>query len=344
MHTELKHRIFRLELKNTFTISHGSYDFRDTMIVSLKKEGISGLGEATVIPYLGVSLEKLTKSLNKIIPLIKNLDWNHPKELWDQINIHLQDDSFLLSAIDCAAWDWYGKKVSKPVWELLGAKPENAPLSSYTIGKDSPEIMAMKMENTPWPVYKIKIASGADIDLIRKLRPTNDSVFRIDANCSWKVEEVYSLYADLKELNVDLLEQPLPVGKDMHLKKELHEPSIPVFADESCSALADIEKLAPFYDGINIKLMKCGGITPALKMIKKAQSVDLKIMGGCMTESSVGISAMAQLAPFFDYLDLDGALLLSNDPAEGVEVKMGNVVLSNAPGLGCFLKGNHDQL
>ena len=338
MTTQLNHHIFRLELKNTFTISHGSYDFRDTMIVSLEKEGITGLGEATVIPYLGVSVDKLENSIQKIVPLIKNLKWSQPSELWEQLSPHLEDDCFLLSAIDSAAWDWYGKKQNKPVWDLLGAVPENAPLSSYTIGKDSPEIMALKMDSTPWPVYKIKIASGADMDLIRKLRQTNDSIFRIDANCSWKVDEVYSLYAGLKELNVDLLEQPLPIGQDFHLKKELHDPSIPVFADESCSALADIEKLAPYYDGINIKLMKCGGITPALEMIKEAKAQGVQIMGGCMTESSVGISAMAQLAPFFDYLDLDGALLLSNDPAEGIKVKMGKVILSDAPGLGCRLK------
>lgn len=338
MTTQLKHHIFRLELKNTFTISHGSYEYRDSMIVLLEKEGISGLGEATVIPYLGVSVDKLQNSIQKIVSLIKNMQWSQPSELWEQLSPHLENDSFLLSAIDCAAWDWYGKKHNKSVWNLLGAVPENAPLSSYTIGKDSPEIMALKMDNTPWPVYKIKIASGADMDLIRKLRQTNDSIFRIDANCSWKVDEVYSLYAGLKELNIDLLEQPLPIGQDMHLKKELHDPSIPVFADESCSALADIEKLAPYYDGINIKLMKCGGITPALEMIKEAKAQGIQIMGGCMTESSVGISAMAQLAPFFDYLDLDGALLLSNDPAEGVKVKMGKVILSDAPGLGCRLK------
>ncbi len=331
----LTYNTFRLVLKDTFTLSHGSYQYRDTFIVTLSKDGIEGLGEATVIPYLGVSLDGLEQRFKEVQPSISQFKWDHPEELWKKAHDHLQNDSFLQSAIDCAAWDWYGKKEGKPVRELLELDGADLPVSSYTIGLGTIEEMSRKMKAAPWPIYKIKVASVEDLQLVTQLRSDTDAVFRLDANCSWSAEQLYENYEKLKALNVDLLEQPLPVGNENQLDKSRLKSDIPIIADESCSGPDDVAKCKTWFDGVNIKLMKCGGISPALEMIRKAKSMGLKVMGGCMTESSVGISAMAHLAPLFDYIDLDGAALLANDPAEGVVVNKGVIEFPDRPGLGC---------
>lgn len=336
--TDLTFRSFRLQLKDTFTLSHGSYEYRDTAIIELTRNGVSGLGEATVIPYLGISLKKLKSAFDRVLPSVKNCEWQHPLELWDSLASLLKNDSFLLSAIDCAAWDWYGKKKGQPVYKLLDLNPSSIPLTSYTIGRDTEEVMIRKMNAQPWPIYKIKISSRADLALIQNLRKVSDSVFRIDANCSWEKDSLYTDYEKLADLNIDLLEQPLPMGQEIYQDKSKHRNDLPIIADESCSVPEDVEKCAPWFDGVNVKLMKCGGITPAIKMIAKARDNGLKIMGGCMTESSIGITAMAHISPHFDYLDLDGAMLLSNDPATGVHIADGKVYIPDSPGLGCQLK------
>ena len=334
----LEFRSFRLNLKDVFTLSHGSYEYRDTAIVTMRSGDLYGIGEATVIPYLGVSLPKLKSAFERVKSQLESFSWENPGELYQQAAPLLAEDSFLLSAIDCAAWDLYGKRQDKPVYELLGLNPTAIPLTSYTIGRDTEEVMKRKMEVMPWPIYKIKISSGQDLELIKNLRKASDSTFRIDANCSWEPDRLYSHYRELSELNVDLLEQPLPLGQEVQQDKSKHRRDLPVIADESCSGIEDVEKCADWFDGINIKLMKCGGITPALEMIKRARELGLKTMGGCMTESSVGIAAMAHISPHFDYLDLDGALLLANDPARGVTIDAGKIRVPNKPGLGCELK------
>ncbi|TVR88612.1 MAG: dipeptide epimerase [Saprospirales bacterium] len=335
---KLSFATYRLELKDTFTISHGSYEYRDTMIVELERDGIKGYGEATVIPYLGVSLEGLKKKFNEVADTLSTADWAWPEDLWKIAEPKLRGHSFLLSAIDCAAWDWFGKKKGRSVRGILKMKDGSTPISSYTIGYGTFEEMKRKMDAAPWSIYKIKLSSRNDLELVKKLRETNDAVFRIDANGSWDPHYLYEDYSTLKDLNVDLIEQPLPVGMENNLDKSRHSSSVPVIADESCSRPGDVAKCMQWFDGINIKLMKCGGITPALEMIRRAKSLGLKVMGGCMTESSVGISAMAHLSPLFDYVDLDGAALLSNDPAGGVVVDRGNIEFPDTPGLGCFLK------
>ena len=329
---------YRLELKDTFTISHGSYQYRDTFILKISKDNQYGLGEATIIPYLGLSPEKLKAAFNRVKEPLSKIKWEHPRELYERAEPLLREDRFLLSAIDCAAWDWYGKSRKASERELLGIETQNVPVSSYTIGHGTLDEMIRKIKLADWPIYKIKTASRKDLDLIDQLRKETDAPFRIDANCSWEAEYLYSDYEALKDLKVDLLEQPLPIGKETVQQKSLHSPELPVIADESCSEAGDVEKCKPWFDGVNIKLMKCGGISPAIEMIKNAKSLGLKVMGGCMTESSIGISAMAQLSPLFDYIDLDGAALLSNDPATGVKVEKGVIRLLDEAGLGCGLR------
>lgn len=334
---KLSYSTHRLVLKDKFTISHGSYDFRDTFILKMRALGHWGFGEATVIPYLGVSLKGLIADFKKIAPEVEKMKWDHPEDLWPQINSLIPENTFLKSAIDCASWDCYGKSLDKPIYRLLELDPTKCPVSSFTIGHGSEEEMKRKIKNSNWPVFKIKTSSDEDIELIKKLREVTEKPFWIDANCSWESNSLYEHYHTLNTLKVELLEQPLPIGGESAQKKELHSPSLPLIADESCRVPEDIPKLAPWFDGVNIKLMKCGGISPALKMIQKAKSMGLLVMGGCMTESSIGISAMSHLSPLFDFLDLDGAVLLSNDPAAGTKVRDGMVQISDRSGLGCTL-------
>ncbi|TVR75962.1 MAG: dipeptide epimerase [Saprospirales bacterium] len=328
---------YRLELKDTFTISHGSYQYRDTFILKITKNEYYGLGEATIIPYFGLSPEKLKSAFERVKEALSKFKWEHPLELYQKAEPLLKEDRFLLSAIDCAAWDWFGKSRKATVRELLGIDSSHVPVSSYTIGHGSLEEMTRKIQWANWPIFKIKTASRKDLDLIHQLRKETNAIFRIDANCSWDAQHLYRDYEALKDLNIDLLEQPLPMGQETAQQKKWHNPELPIIADESCSEASDVIKCQPWFDGINIKLMKCGGISQALEMIKNARSLNLKVMGGCMTESSIGISAMAQLSPLFDYIDLDGAALLANDPATGVRVINGVIHFSEEAGLGCSL-------
>ena len=225
-----------------------------------------------------------------------------------------------------AAHDLYGKLLGKPLYEIWGTTTEHYPITNYTIGLDTVENMVAKMKEKPWPVYKIKLGTDKDIVIIKALRAHTSSVFRIDANCAWTAEETIHNAPLLKELGVEFIEQPLDANNWEGMEKVQHHSVLPVIADESCQSEKDVERCALHFNGINIKLTKCGGLTPALRMISRAKELGLKVMVGCMTESTVGISAIAQLLPQLDYVDMDGAMLLKKDIAEGVRIIEGGVV------------------
>ena len=233
---------------------------------------------------------------------------------------------FTLCALDLAAHDLYGKILGKPLYELWGTSTDSYPITNYTIGLDSVEKMIAKMKEKPWPVYKIKLGTNNDMAIIRALREHTDAVFRIDANCAWTAEETIHNAPILKELGVEFIEQPLAASDWEGMEKVQHHSVLPIMADESCETEHDVERCALHFHGINIKLTKCGGLTPALRMIQHAKKLGLKVMVGCMTESSVGISAIAQLLPQLDYVDMDGAMLLEEDIAEGVLIQDGGKV------------------
>jgi L-alanine-DL-glutamate epimerase-like enolase superfamily enzyme len=247
--------------------------------------------------------------------------------------------NFAICALDLAAHDLYGKLAKKPLYELWRTTNRLYPITNYTIGIDTIDKMVAKMKEKPWPIYKIKLGTANDVSIVKELRQYTDAVFRIDANCAWTAGETISNATVLKELGVEFLEQPLRADDWQGMEKVVHRSVLPVIADESCVEEGDVEKCALHFNGINIKLTKCGGLTPARRMIKEGKELGLKIMVGCMTESTVGVSAIAQLLPQLDYVDMDGAMLLASDIADGVRIlDDGKVVFPSLGGSGITLR------
>lgn len=327
-----------LPLKHTFSISRESYDFQDSLVVSLGLNGTTGYGESTANPYYNVSCESMQAEIEALRPLIESFPFEKPENFHEFLRTKGLGN-FALCALDLAAHDLYGKLLGKPLYEIWGTSVDRYPVTNYTIGIDSVDKMVAKMQEKPWPIYKIKLGTESDVAIVRELRTHTNAVFRIDANCAWTVKETISNARPLKELGVEFLEQPLKATDWAGMEKVLHHSVLPVIADESCIEEQDVENCALHFNGINIKLSKCGGLTPALRMIQKGKALGLKVMVGCMTESTVGISAIAQLLPQLDYVDMDGAMLLASDIADGVQIlDSGKVVFPKTGGSGVILR------
>jgi L-alanine-DL-glutamate epimerase-like enolase superfamily enzyme len=331
------HRV-DLRLKHTFTIAHDSRDVQPTLIVELRDGPFSGFGEATATRYYGITIGGMVASLEAIRSIIEGYDLVDPEQFWAAMHPHFADNPFAQCALDQAAWDLWAKKQGQPLYKCWQLDLENSPISDYTIGLDTPERMVEKMQERPWPLYKIKLGRPAeDIELVRTLRQHTDAVFRVDANCGWSAEEATAKSIQLRDLDVEFIEQPLPANDWEGAKKVYQQSVLPIIADESCIIESDVDRCAGYFHGVNIKLTKCGGLTPARRMIARARALNLRVMVGCMTESSVGISAIAQLLPLLDYADLDGAMLIANDPAAGVTFDYGRVVYATENGTGVRL-------
>ena len=327
-----------LPLKHTFRISRESHDFQDTLIVCLSLDGLTGYGEATSNPYYRITVESMTAEIEAIQNEIMNFEFTEP-EIFHRFLVEKGLTNFAICALDLAAHDLYGKLLKKPLYKIWQTNIDSYPTSNYTIGIDTIENMVAKIQEMPWPIYKIKLGTKDDIAIIRELRKHTNAIFRIDANCAWTTEETILNAPLLKDMGVEFIEQPLPADDWEGMEKVMHKSVLPVIADESCIVETDVEKCGLHFSGINIKLTKCGGLTPALRMIKKGKDMGLKIMVGCMTESTVGISAIAQLLPQLDYVDMDGALLLSSDIADGVKIESdGNVIFPTLGGSGITLR------
>lgn len=325
-----------LTLEFPFTIARGSISRQRTLIVELEHEGHRGFGEAPESTYYGRTQDSISASLQQCRDTIESLDFQHPTQLWQRLQAPLSEDSFALSAVDQAAWDLFGKQQRKTTWELLELQWGKVPDSSYTIGIDAIDVMVRKLKQHPqWPVYKIKLGTDHDVDIVRALRDTTSAAFRVDANCGWSAEETIACATQLKSLGVEFIEQPLPANAPVEQHTTVYEQSaLPLIADESCVSEADVESCAGRFHGINVKLCKCGGLTPAVRMLRQARELGLTTMVGCMVETSVGISAAAQLLPLLDYADLDGAALLAVDPAHGVRVTNGHIEMGRGHGHG----------
>lgn len=333
-------RSFNLPLRHTFTISYASRDVQETLIVELQQGDYKGYGEATSNPYYGFTIENMTSALENIRQQIESAELDSPEEFWVQMQPLLHDNPFALCALDIAANDLYGKIKGKPLHQLWGLDTHQLPLTNYTIGIDTIENMVKKLQEQPWPIYKIKLGTKEDVAIIKELRKHTDAIFRVDANCAWGVEETIENSRQLKPLGVEFIEQPMPAA-DMDGMKEVYKHSeLPLMADESCITESDVAKCAGHFHGVNIKLVKCGGLTPARRMIAEAKSLGMKVMVGCMTESTIGISAIAQLLPMLDYVDMDGALLLREDIATGVTIDHGKISYSTENGTGAKLLAN----
>ena len=334
---ELILREFELQLKHTFTISRKSIDVQPSLIVELKDEGFSGYGEATSNPYYNIGVILMMEDLLKIKKHIEAVTNETPEEFWNKLYPFLKENLFALCALDVAYNDLYARKKGKKLYELWNYSSSKIPLTDFTIGLDTIEKMVSKMKEMPWPIYKIKLGTGDDLAIVQELRKHSNAIFRVDANCGWEVNETLINAIELKKLGVEFIEQPLKADNWEGHKEVFKHSVLPIIADESCILEADVANCHSYFHGVNIKLMKCGGITPARRMIQEAKKLGLKTMVGCMTESTVGISAIAHLLPQLDYVDMDGALLLANDIATGVKITKGKIIYSQTNGTGVAL-------
>lgn len=332
----LFHR-FDLRLRHTFTIAHDSRDVQPVLIVELRDGPLSGYGEATSNKYYQVTIQSMIEALDAIRPLIETQPLHSPEEFWAVVHPQLAAHPFAQCALDEAVNDLWAKKRGQKLYEAWGLSVENIPMTNYTIGIDSVEKMVKKMLEFPWPLYKIKLGTPDDLAIVRELRQHTDAVFRIDANCAWTASQALEYAPALKALGVEFIEQPLKADDWDGMKQVFEKSVLPCIADESCITEADVARCAGYFHGVNVKLTKCGGLTPARRMIAEAKALGMKTMVGCMNESSVGISAIAHLLPLLDYVDMDGSLLIANDPATGVTFEDGRVLFANENGTGARL-------
>lgn len=330
---------YNLKFRHPFTISKGTKTHQPTLVVELEHLGVKGYGEAPAIAYYNIPVEKMIEDIEKKKTFIEKFAFTEPERYWHYLHHLLPQNSFLVCALDMAAWDMYGKMKNKKLYELWDGDISKNPITDYTIGIDSIDKMVAKLKEKPWPIYKIKVGTADDIAIVKALKENTTSVLRVDANAGWDLETALKLIPQLKELGVEFVEQPLAKDNWEGMKILYKESSLPLYADEACVFEQDVDKCKGHFHGINIKLTKCSGITPARRMIKRARELNLGVMIGCMNESTIGSAAVAHLLPFIDHVDMDGPLLLEEDVATGIQYDYGKVSYSSAPGLGINYTG-----
>lgn len=332
----LSYEPYELQLRHTFTVSSYSRKSTPGVQVKVEYEGYTGYGEASMPPYLGQSVESVISFLNKV----DLSGFNDPLRL-DSILNHIgslsQEDSAAKAAVDIALHDLVGKLIGLPWWRIWGLDKEKAPDTTFTIGIDTPEIVREKTRECAdrFNILKVKVGLDNDKEMISTIREITDLPLAVDANQGWKdrhqaLDEIFWL----KENGIVMVEQPM-AKENIDDNAWITERSpLPIFADEAIQRLSDIPSVKGAYHGINIKLMKCTGMREAWKMVNYARAEGMKVMLGCMTETSCAVSAAAQLSPAVDFADLDGNLLITNDLYKGMEVKDGHITLNEMPGIG----------
>ena len=333
----IKYKDFNLPFKHPFTISKGTKTHQPTLIVELEHFGIKSYGEAPAISYYDITVGKMISDLEAKRSFVEKFSFTEPERYWHYLHHLFPQNPFLVCALDIAGWDLFAKMRRKKLYELWQLDIERKPLTDFTIGIDTLPAMISKMEEMPWPIYKIKLGTGNDVEIIEELRKHTNSVFRIDANAAWQAEEALEKIKAFEQLRVEFIEQPLAKDDWEGMKFLFEKSPLALFADESCVSEKDVEKCLNHFHGVNIKLTKCSGITPARRMIAKARDLNMKVMMGSMNESTIGSAAIIHLSPLVDYLDADGPLLLSKDIATGLKYDFGKVDCSMEPGLGISL-------
>lgn len=332
---ELRFFPYELKLNHAFNLATMSRTVTPGVQVELRLDSIIGYGEASMPPYLGESVESVMSFLERVDPA-RFADPFQFERIHQYLDSLAPGNRAAKAAIDIALHDLTGKIMGRPWFQIYGLDRELAPCTSYTISNDTPEILAQKMaEAEPYSVWKVKMGVEGDRELIETIRSHTDRPLCVDANQGWKTcEEALDNIMWLADKNVLFVEQPMDKADlESHRWLKEHSP-LPIIADEAVQTSADIPALAEAYDGVNIKLMKCGGLHDAYKMAVLARSLGMKVMIGCMTETSCAVTAAAQLAPLADWVDLDGNLLIANDPFEGIKIVDGQVRLPDAPGIG----------
>lgn len=331
---KVSYRTYNLPFRHPFTISKGTKTHQPSLVVELEHRGVVGYGEAPAITYYNIPVEKMVEDLERKKMMVEKFAFTEPERYWHYLHHLFPQNNFLVCALDIATWDMWGKAYRQPLYKLWKLDAATAPQTDYTIGIDTIDKMVEKMKEKPWPIYKIKLGTPEDIEIMKALRSHTDAIFRIDANAGWTVEEALEKIPQLADLGVEFIEQPLAKDNWEGMKILYERSPLPLIADESCVVQGDVEKCHGHFHGINIKLTKCSGITPARFMIEKARSLGMKVMVGSMNESSIGSAAIAHLSPLLDYVDMDGPLLLKEDIATGIDFNDGKVVFSDKPGLG----------
>lgn len=320
----------RLDLTTTFRVAHGASEQRRNVLVYLD----DGVGEAAAVPYYGETQEGIVEYLGSVPEL-----GDDPFDIDGFLAKRPPGSRAARAAIDEALHDLWGKKLGQPLYRLLGLNRDKLPLTSFTIGMDEPEVMAAQAKESGYPILKIKLGGENDEEVVAAIRMATDARLRLDANAGWTREQALDIIPRLADYDLEFIEQPLPVDDVdgyFWLKEKLRarKVDVPIFADETAKTSHDVPRLAGAIDGVVVKTMKSEGIREALRMIHTARAHDMQVMLSCMVESSVGVTAAANLAPLCDYADLDGPLLIKHDPYRGISYDGARFSLPDGPGLG----------
>ena len=330
---------YDLQLKHTFRTSRSASDVTNVIITEFEHEGVVGYGEASPIKRYKENVGTVTAFLQKV-DLLKFQSPFLLEDILQYVDSIAEGNASAKCAVDIALHDWIGKKLNVPLHQLWGLNPATLPVSSFTIAIDTKEVIEQKVrEAEGFPILKVKLGTDNDKEIIDTIRKVTDKKLYVDANEGWKEKHfAFERIQWLKEQNVEFVEQPMPASQLEDMKWLRRKSDFPLIADESVHRLQNIQELAEAFDGINIKLMKCTGLREAMRMINTARALHMKVMMGCMIETAIGISAAAQLAPLLDYADLDGNVLILNDPFDGVRNMEGKLKLLNKPGIGAAPK------
>jgi len=334
---KLSHQTIELNPTHPFVIARGGYSHHRNVIVRLTDDdGVEGFGEAAPNKYYGESVSTVIAALGQFKPILERADPFSIEAVEAHLNRTLRGNASAKSAVSSALHDLVGKKLGLPVYRLWGLSADSTPQSSFTIAiAENEELERRVAEARDYPILKIKLGTDRDMEIVRIVRgaaPTKQ--LRVDANAAWTPKHAVQMSEFLADQGVEMIEQPVAANDIEGLRFVREGSKLPVFADESCLVATDVAKLHGAVDGINIKLAKCGSLREALRMVHTARALDMQVMAGCMIESSLGISAIAQISPLLDFADFDGAALLSTDPFRGVTIAGGRVRLSDGPGLG----------
>jgi L-Ala-D/L-Glu epimerase / N-acetyl-D-glutamate racemase len=334
---KLSHQTIELNPTHPFVIARGGYSHHRNVIVRITDDdGHEGYGEAAPNRYYGESVPTVIAALGQFKAVVERADPLSLEAIESQLNRILRGNASAKGAVSSALHDLVGKRLGLPVYRLWGLDASQLPQSSFTIAiAENDELERRVTEAREYPILKIKLGTDRDMEIVRIVRnAAQQKRLRVDANAAWTPKHAVEMSGFLADQGVEMIEQPVPANDIEGLRFVRERSKLPVFADESCLVATDVAKLAGAVDGINIKLAKCGSLREALRMVHAARALDMQVMAGCMIESSLGISAIAQISPLLDYADFDGAALLSNDPFRGATISGGAIRLPDGAGLG----------
>jgi len=333
-------KIVRLDLRHMWTTTMSSSSYRETLHVAYCKDSITGFGEGAPISRYHEDAEGTKKAAESMGDILLGANPMQFSNIMGMIFQRFHGEWAAKAAVDISLMDWVGKRLGIPLYAYFGLDPRDAPVTTFSIGIDTPEITRAKVrEAEEYPVLKVKVGLDSDEETISAIRSVTSKPLRVDANEGWKdKEEAVRKIKWLETRGVEFVEQPMPSDMLDEMRWVRERVRMPIIADESCQRATDIPKLKGIFDGVNIKLDKSGGILEAYRMISIAKSLGMKTLLGCMISSSASVTAAAHLSPLVDFADLDGNLLIANDPFQGVQVERGRLVLPDRPGLGLTIR------